>query len=310
MSTEDVRDLSATGSEAIDLIVEDQIYAAKVVKGATDQLYYAVQQASLILQENPKGRLIYAGAGTPARLGFSDGSELTPTFAWPVERVGYVIAGGEQAVLKAVEGAEDNKDHDAEKQMADLKISASDVVIAVSASGRTPFTVAAMQSAKENGAFTIGVAHNTDAPLLKADAPILLETGAEIVGGSTRMKAGTAQAILLKSFSTAVMNELGFVYNGFMVAVRPTNDKLKARAVGIIKDISGCSIEHAQKCLIHSEQHIKYGDVRVALLLATGKTLQDSVQLLENNAWNFGKALNQEAITFSGSSHVPSSDHP
>src|SRR5262249_47883591 len=158
------------------------------------------------------GRLIYAGAGTSARIGVQDGAELFPTFNWPHEQVAFAIAGGEGALLRAVENAEDSAEGGAAR-MAELGVGPDDVVIGIAASGNTPYTVAAVKAAKARGALTVGIANNAGTQLLSAsDHPILLDTGPEIIAGSTRLKAGTSQKAALNLFSTLLMVRLGRVY--------------------------------------------------------------------------------------------------
>src|SRR5262245_3156189 len=177
-----------------------------------------------------RGRLIYAGAGTSGRLAVQDGAELMPTFSWPPERLLLLIAGGNEALIQAVEGAEDQTEH-AIALVKSHGICPKDVLIAVAASGSTPFTLACLRGAKKAGALTIGVANNAGAPLLlESDHPILLDTGVEPIAGSTRMKAGTAQRITLNLLSSLLMIRLGRVYEGLMVDVQATNRKLAKRS--------------------------------------------------------------------------------
>src|SRR5262249_16025619 len=188
-----------------------------------------------------RGRLIYVGAGTSGRVAVQDGAELTPTFAWPQARIGFNIAGGESAFVTSVEGAVDGVD-DGIPQIDAANLSPHDVVIAVAASGTTPFTVAALQRAGRYQAVTIGHANNAGTALLAAAKyPVLVETGRELVAGSTRMKAGTAQKVVLNLISTGIMLRLGRVYRGMMVNMPPTNAKLKRRAEAMVARIAGCS---------------------------------------------------------------------
>ena len=151
------------------------------------------------------GRLIYAGAGTSGRIGVQDGAELTPTFDWPEERVLFAIAGGERALRSSAEGAEDDRDA-AKRALAQFRVAARDVAIGVAASGTTPYTVEFVEGARGRGALTIAIANNPGVPLLAAaEHPICIDTGPEVVAGSTRMKAGTAQKVVLNLLSTLVM---------------------------------------------------------------------------------------------------------
>ena len=212
--------------EVLKALHEGQLAAVAAVGAALPALAGAVEAAASLL-EHGGGRLIYAGAGTSARVAVQDGVELPPTFDWPQTRIGFAIAGSEKAMWCAIEGAEDSE-KDAILCVQGLDIGACDVVIGVAASGTTPYTVAAIAESRRRGALTIGVANNAGAPLLAAsEHPILVETGEEVIGGSTRMKAGTAQKVVLNLFSTAVMVRLGRVYKGMMVDFRVTNAKLR-----------------------------------------------------------------------------------
>ena len=213
---------------ALAVMAEDQHAAAAAVQSALTEIEAAAEAIVIRLQGDAQSRLFYAGAGTSIRIGVQDGVELTPTFDWPEDRLGFIIAGGEAALMRSVENAEDNAE--AAHQEVAAKITASDVLIGLAASGSTPFTCAAVEAAKAKGSLTIGIANNANAPLVaKADYGITLLTGAESVAGSTRMKAGTAQKICLNLISTLVMVRLGRVKQGVMAAMRPTNAKLRQR---------------------------------------------------------------------------------
>ena len=207
------------------------------------------------------GRIVYAGAGTSGRIGVQDGSELPPTFDWPADRVVFAMAGGLDALVRSAEGAEDNEAAGAQA-MADAKIGANDVVIGIAASGTTPFTIGALRASSAAGAVTIAVANNPDAPLFEvARHRILADTGSEVIAGSTRMKAGTAQKIVLNLFSTAVMVKMGRVYRGLMVDMRARNAKLRRRAEAIVSEIVRCPEGDAARYLEQAD-----GDVKTAIL--------------------------------------------
>ena len=214
---------------ALDVMLDGHGAAASAVRQSLAQIDSAVTAIAERMAASPSGRLIYAGAGSSVRIGVQDGVELPPTFDWPRNRIDYWIAGGPVALTDAVENAED--DEDAAREVAlEAGLSSHDVVIGISASGRTPFTCAAVKAAATSGALTIGIANNAQSPLVaKADFGITLLTGAESVAGSTRMKAGTAQKICLNLISTLVMVRLGRVKQGVMVSMRPTNAKLRQR---------------------------------------------------------------------------------
>jgi N-acetylmuramic acid 6-phosphate etherase len=217
--------------------VADQAEAAAAVQRAAPQLAAAVDAAVPRLQAG--GRLVYVGAGTSGRLGVLDSVELLPTFSWPRERARALLAGGEGAMFLAVEGAED----DAAKGAADLRALAptpDDVVLLLAASGSTPYALGANAAARAAGALTIGIASNPGAPLAaQAQIGIVLDTGPEVISGSTRLKAGTAQKIALNSFSSSVMVRLHKTYGHLMVDLRASNAKLRRRALALTRRATG-----------------------------------------------------------------------
>ena len=208
------------------------------------------------------GRIAYIGAGTSGRIGVQDGSELPPTYNWPPDRLIFLIAGGLDALVRSTEQAEDNETAGAQA-MADAHIRPNDVAIGIAASGTTPFTIGALRAAHTAGAVTIAVANNPGAPLFEvARHRILADTGSEVVAGSTRMKAGTAQKIVLNLFSIAVMVKMGRVYRGLMVNMRARNAKLRRRAEAIVSEILHCPKGDAAHYLTQAD-----GDVKTAVLL-------------------------------------------
>ena len=224
--------------------------------------------------------------GTSGRVAVQDGAELTPTFAWPQERLRFIIAGGESAFAASAEGAEDDV-ADAVKQADAARLSPCDVVIAVSASGTTPFTVAALQQAGTCGAITIGVANNPGTALLtSATYPVLVETGRELIAGSTRMKAGTAQKVVLNLISTGIMLRLGRVYRGMMVNMQMTNAKLKRRAEAMVARIAGCSEAQAASALGQTE-----GDIKMAALVVLGYDKAEAESILASHKGNLRRVF-------------------
>ncbi len=266
-------------------IWESQLAAVAAVGPALPQIARAVEAAALRLSDGA-GRLAYAGAGTSARIAVQDGSELPPTFDWPEQRILFLLAGGEHALLHAVEGAEDDRD-DAVRQVSTAMLGPQDVLIALAASGRTPFTLAALSAAREAGALTIGVSNAPDAALLVAcEIPILVPTGAEVVAGSTRMKAGTAQKVVLNMISTGVMIRLGRVHSGLMVDMRPLNAKLRQRAAEMVGRIAAVPPEAAQQALLLADNNVKR-----AVLVANGLSPEEAVQRLALTGGNLRAAL-------------------
>lgn len=215
-------------ASALRVMLASQGEAITALEPALPRIEAAVMAMAARLADS-RGRIIYAGAGSAIRIGVQDGVELRPTFNWPRARVDYLVAGGPAALMDAVENAEDDTVA-ATAAVSDLGIGPADVTLAISASGKTPFTCAAAASAGRAGALTIGIFNNADAALAgEVEIGIPLITGAEAVAGSTRLKAGTAQKACLNMISTLVMTRLGFVRDGQMIAMQPSNAKLRAR---------------------------------------------------------------------------------
>ena len=244
--------------EALDAMIEGQLSAVAAVHAARAALAGAAQAVEARLRNG--GRLVYAGAGTSGRLAVQDGAELLPTFGWPPDRLLVLLAGGDDALLRAVEGAEDDTEF-AARLVREHKLGAQDVLVAVAASGTTPFTVTVLREARRAGAATIGIANNRDTPLLiEAEHPVLLDTGAEPIAGSTRMKAGTAQRVALTVLSSLVMIRLGRVYRGLMVEVKGVNAKLARRSEDILMQLTGIDRSSAREALSAAG-----GDLRAAI---------------------------------------------
>ncbi|MGY6548646.1 MAG: N-acetylmuramic acid 6-phosphate etherase [Roseinatronobacter sp.] len=250
---------------ALHAMWESQMAAVAAIGPALPAISLLVEAAALRLRDG--GRLIYAGAGTSIRIAVQDGTELGPTFNWPEERTAYLVAGGPAALSKGIEGAEDDAE-DARAQVAQAGVGPRDVVLGIAASGRTPFTIAAVEAARAAGALTAGVACNAASPLAAAAAhPITVVTGAEVVAGSTRMKAGTAQKVVLNMISTQVMVRLGHVHDGMMVDLRPQNVKLRARARDMVARIAQVPADTALVALEQTDWRVKH-----AVLVASGAT--------------------------------------
>jgi len=271
-------------ADIAEALIEGQFTAVAAVRAARFALVGAALAAEARLRDG--GRLVYVGAGTSGRLAVQDGAELIPTFSWPQDRLLLLMAGGKDALLRSVEGAEDAVDQ-AVRLVQQHEIGGNDVVIAVAASGTTPFTLSCLKEARRRGALTIGVANNRDTPILEqADYPIWLDTGAEPIAGSTRMKAGTAQRITLNVFSSLVMILLGRVYDGLMVDLQAVNQKLVRRSESILKRLTGCSGEHACEALRRAN-----GNVKLAVLLLHGCDLQEATRILERAGGQLRGAL-------------------
>ncbi len=260
--------------DVLDAMIEGQFAAVAAVREARS----ALVRAALAMEERLEagGRLVYAGAGTSGRLAVQDGAELLPTFSWPPERLLLFIAGGEEAMTRAIEGAEDET-----AQAAALVqrhgLGRKDVLIAVAASGTTPFTLTCLREAGRLGALTVGIANNRGTPLLtEAECPVLLETGPEPIAGSTRMNAGTAQRIALNLLSSLVMIRLGRVYAGMMVEVQASNAKLAARQGKMVMRLTGKSESEALGAL-----ECAGGSVILAVLLLKGCGLDEAKDALD-----------------------------
>ncbi len=257
--------------ELIDALVDDQARAASAVRAAAPELALAVEAALPRIQAG--GRLFYAGAGTSGRLGVLDSVELHPTFSWPLERALALVAGGNGAMFVAVEGAEDDYPQGA----ADLHhhaVGPADVVLLIAASGTTPYVLGALQAAQAAGALTIGIANNPGTPVVGlAEIGITLDTGPEMVSGSTRLKAGTAQKIALNTFSTALMVRLHKVYGNLMVDLRATNRKLVQRALALTMHATGAGEVQAAEVLQACDQQVKIAIValRAGIDVATAQ---------------------------------------
>jgi len=260
--------------EALDAMIEGQLAAVAAVRTARGALEAAALAIETRLRDG--GRLVYVGAGTSGRLAVQDGAELLPTFGWPAERLLLLLAGGDAALVRAVEGAEDDADV-AAQLVRRHELGARDALIAVAASGTTPFTVAALRAARDAGAATVGIANNRDTPLLaEAEHPVWLDTGAEPIAGSTRMKAGTAQRVALTVLSSLVMIRLGRVYRGLMVEMRAVNAKLARRSEAILQRLTGSDRTAARAALARAG-----GDLKTAILLVEGCDPDEAAAILD-----------------------------
>lgn len=269
----------------LEAFIDDQSAAVAAVKAASAQLAAAVDAALPRIRAG--GRLLYAGAGTSGRLGVLDSVELYPTFSWPRERAVAVIAGGAGAMFVAVEGAEDDRAQGA-ADVAALAPGPNDVALLLAASGGTPYVLGAMDAARAAGALTIGFANNPGAPVAQqADIGITLDTGPEVISGSTRLKAGTSQKIALNTFSSALMVRLNKVYGNLMVDLKATNAKLVKRALALTVRASGAPEADAQAALAQCDHHVK----TALVMLKRGVGVDEARALLEAADGNVGRAL-------------------
>jgi N-acetylmuramic acid 6-phosphate etherase len=247
--------------DLVSAFVNDQHAAVDAVQAVVSDIARAVDAA--VPRLHAGGRLIYAGAGTSGRLGLLDSVELNPTFSWPDERAVALLAGGALALYRAVEGAEDSTVMGAD-DMVKVNVGANDVVLLLAASGSTPYVLGATVAARLRGALTIGVANNPNSRVVAgAEIGITLDTGPEVISGSTRLKAGTAQKIFLNTFSSSVMVKLNKVYGNLMVDVRATNAKLIQRCVNLAVAATGCDPVIVRQVLERCDFQVKTAIVSI-----------------------------------------------
>lgn len=259
------------GSKSFEFLISGQDRAIAAVRAAGTSIVSAAEAMATRLKAG--GTLYYAGAGSSIRIGVLDGSELHSTFGWPPDKLGLLIAGGMNALTKTMDAAEDDM---AAGTAAAAVCKAADVLVAIAASGRTPYTIAAARQARANGCLVIAIANNRNSPLLDAsDVPVLLESGAEVISGSTRLAAGTAQKAALNIISSMAFIRLGAVYDGQMVNVIASNSKLRSRARQIVTTITGCDESEAAAALQTANWAIK-----PAVLLCSGAPDIGSARLL------------------------------
>ena len=289
MSTETVDerfvDIDRWSTEAaVEAMLEGQLAAVAAIRSQVGAIAAAADAAAERLKRG--GRLVYAGAGTSGRIAVQDGVELSPTYNWPGDRLVFLMAGGPAALTESAEGAEDDVEA-GRRDVTAAGVGPDDVLIGVAASGRTPYTIAAIEQARTLGALTVGVANNAGAPLLAAaEHAVLIDTGSEIVAGSTRMKAGTAQKAVLNMFSTATMIRCGLVHRGLMVNMRVSNDKLLHRAQAMIEDIAGVDHSEAERALDEAGLEIKRG-----VMIALGAPPDRADALLAEAGFNLREAI-------------------
>ena len=229
------------------LMNEENMNAVKAVDAALEEIAAAVDKISEAYQEG--GRLFYMGAGTSGRLGVADAAECPPTFGVDYDRVIGIIAGGDNSLRKASENAEDSE-YAGIEDLKKFNFCEKDILVGISAAGGAKYVVNAIEYANKLGAVTVGVTSNNDSLLYKtAKFPIFTDTGAEVITGSTRLKAGTAQKLVLNMISTLLFVKCGYVYENMMVNLKPSNVKLRARVISIVREILNCSCEEAEEKL-------------------------------------------------------------
>jgi N-acetylmuramic acid 6-phosphate etherase len=268
------------------MIHREDASVAKAVASALPAITQAVDAIAGALQLG--GRLFYVGAGTSGRLAALDAAEIPPTYGTPPRLVQAVIAGGRRALTQAVEGAEDNRGKGA-KDLSARGLMKKDAVVGIAASGGTPYVIGALEFANRTGAVTIGITSNPGTPITEvADIDIVTPTGPEVITGSTRMKAGTAQKLVLNMLSTAVMIRLGRVYENWMVGVALTNSKLQARGLRILMEASGADVAESTRALRQSGHNLGVA----LIMLKTGASARQAQKLLRDTQNHVHNALN------------------
>ena len=264
----------ASSLEIVRIIQEQDLTVAAAVASEAEKIAHAVDQ--IVDRMSHGGRMFYVGAGTSGRIAMLDASELPPTYGVDPSLVRVIMAGGERAYFAAAEGAED--DEETAIETVNREVHADDAVIGIAASGATPFTVAAVRRANMLGALTVGVTSVANSPLAKeVDIAIAPQTGPEVIMGSSRMKSGTAQKLVLNTISTAVMIRLGRVYSNLMIDMPATNEKLRNRAVRMVELAAGVARPVAVQALRDAD-----GSVRLATVMARKRiSAAEAKQLLE-----------------------------
>jgi len=266
--------------EMLKVINAEDKKVALAVELALPEISQAVDLISAAFHNN--GRLIYCGAGTSGRLGILDASECPPTFGTPAEQVTALIAGGHQAILKAVENAEDNQQA-GQSDLQSINFNKNDILVGIAASGRTPYVIAAMHYAKSIDAQVISINCNPDSMMSKvSDVNICAVVGPEVLTGSSRLKAGTAQKLILNMLSTGAMIRTGKVFGNLMVDVQATNAKLVERQKMIVVAATDCQREEAEKALLQCGGHCK---TAIVMILTATDAVEASSLLAENNGY-------------------------
>ncbi len=270
--------------EIIELMNKEDMTVAETVNRALPDITAAVEAIVRVMEKG--GRLFYMGAGTSGRLGILDASECPPTFGVDEELVQGMIAGGATAIQSAIENAED--DEEAGRLEVIEKVTSHDAVVGIAASGRTPYVIGGIKAANHLGALTVGISCNSSAPLSAYSRhPIEVPVGPEVVTGSTRLKAGTAQKMVLNMISTTAMIKLGKVYGSLMVNVQATNQKLRERVVRIVMDAT--DVDEKQARLMTKAAH---GDARIAILMIQYRISYDAARAaLDQSNGHFRKAM-------------------
>lgn len=276
-----------TSLEIVRLMNEEDKSVADCVENSLEDIARLIEETARALKN--AGRLIYIGAGTSGRLGVLDASECPPTFSVGYEKVIGLIAGGNSAMFKAVENSEDSE-LDVVNDLKKIDLNKNDILVGITASGRTPYVISGIKYAKSLGVKTGSIACNKDAKVSKvADFPIEVEVGAEVLTGSTRLKAGTATKMVLNMITTASMVLVGKTYRNYMVDLKASNNKLKLRAENIVIDVTGITRKEAEKALKSCDWDVKLSIYSIL----TGKDFEESRKDLDNSDGFLRKALEE-----------------
>ena len=276
-----------TSLEIVRLMNEEDKSVADCVENSLEDIARLIEETARVLKNS--GRLIYIGAGTSGRLGVLDASECPPTFSVGYEKVLGLIAGGNSAMFKAVENSEDSE-LDVVNDLKKIGLNKNDILVGITASGRTPYVISGIKYAKSLGVKTGSIACNKDAKVSKvADFPIEVEVGAEVLTGSTRLKAGTATKMVLNMITTASMVLVGKTYKNYMVDLKASNNKLKLRAENIVIDVTGITRKEAEKALKSCDWDVKLSIYSIL----TGKDFEESRKDLDKSDGFLRKALEE-----------------
>lgn len=268
---------SLSALDIVSLINQEDHKVAEAVKATLPQIAQAVEKIVAAFQQG--GRLVYMGAGTSGRLGVLDASECPPTYGVPPEMVVGIIAGGDRALRHPIEGAEDNQQA-AILDLQQIDFSAKDVLVGIAASGRTPYVIGALNYAKSVEATTISIASNPNSAMAQiADIAIETLVGPEVLTGSSRMKSGTAQKLVLNMLTTASMVLIGKCYQNLMVDVQASNEKLRARAIRIVMQATECDKTTAETALQSADNHAKLA----IMMILSGLSKESAVKILQEN---------------------------
>lgn len=274
-----------TTQDLVRILNEENHVVAESIDPLLPKLAELIEEIAKRVQQG--GRIIYVGAGTSGRLGVLDASECPPTFGVSPDMVQGIIAGGHEALVSSIEGAEDSYDQ-GKLDLEEKRLTANDTVIGIAASGRTPYVIGAVDYAKSQGCLTAGIANVSNSKLSQhAEFALEAVTGPEPLTGSTRMKAGSAQKFLLNMISTSVMVRSGKVYQNLMVDVKATNEKLRHRAIRIVQEATGATTEICKTALDYSDWHAKTAILSILLDVAPEK----AAELLEQSSGHLRAAL-------------------